>query len=408
MSFDVSPLQVHAVPLGSDARHVRLLRATGCVDVANERILREALTAGDDGTFAHVVIDVSDVSLLSAAGVRALLEHAEALAQQGRRLLLAGPSPLVIQILQVTQATQALDVFASVDAAVAACRVTGSSTSHAARPPESVDGVRVMPDGAAEAARLHQEIRDLRRQVRSRPLIAQAQGILQERYRLQGGEAAFALMRGASQQFNVKLRTIAEAVVRFDGPDDDSAVWFVGRQRTSPPPLGFLRGDSAGHSATIKALLAEALTCADSEMGDLQLTGANGALEMHHHHGFDQDFLDFFAHVDGERTACFQAAARRQYVMADVATDPVYPEPSRQVLLAAESRTVHSIPMAGRSHRVFGVYSVHLPRPGRPLSNGQERRLTTIGSQVGTWLEWYEHTVVRDALEHLHRSATGR
>ncbi|MFG2196597.1 ANTAR domain-containing protein [Streptomyces sp. NPDC048639] len=403
MSFEVSPLQVHAVPLGPDVRHVRLLRAQGSIDVANERILREALMAGDDGTFAHVVIDVSEVWLLSAAGVRALVQHAELLAQQGRRLLLAGPSPLVVQILQVTQATQAMDVFGTVDAAVEACKVNGTPKP---RPRDAVNGVEVKPDAAEQAARMRKEIHHLRRQARTRPLIAQAQGILQERYRLQDGEAAFALLRDASQRSNVKLRTIADAVVRLPGPDNGSRVWFARRDRTGPPPLGFLRSGSEGHGYTVRAVLSEALMCSDSELGDLQLTGPSGGLEMHHHHGFDQDFLDFFAHVDGEETACFQAASRREYVMADVATDPVFPEASRQALLAARSRTVHSIPMTGHSRRVFGVFSVHLPRPGQLLSHGQERRLTSIGSEVGTWLDWYERTAVRDALEHLHRSAT--
>ncbi|MEU6084277.1 STAS domain-containing protein [Streptomyces sp. NPDC047108] len=409
MSFDVSPLQVHAVPLDTDIRHVRLLRVQGCVDVANESILREALTAGDDGTFAHVVIDVSDVTLLSAAGVRALVHHAEVLAEQGRRLLLAGPSPVLIQILQVTQATQAMDIYSSVDAAITAGRAGAvPAPPDAGRLPGAVNGVAFTRDVRDETARLRHEVRDLRKQARSRPLIAQAQGMLQERYRLPDGEAAFALLRDASQRFNVKLRTIADAVVRTPGPEPRDPVWFAGRERTAPPPLGFLPGGSGGHSNTIKAALAEALTCTNSEMGDLQLTGPGGGLEMHHHHGFDQEFLDFFAQVDGEETACFQAASRRAYVRADIATDPVFPEASRQMLLAARSRTVHSIPMTGDDRRVLGVFSVHLPAPGQLLSQGQERWLVTIGSQVGSWLEWYERTVVRDALEGLHRSATGR
>ncbi|NEB66390.1 ANTAR domain-containing protein, partial [Streptomyces fulvissimus] len=41
---------------------------------------------------------------------------------------------------------------------------------------------------------------DLRANLRTRPLIAQAQGILQERYGLRDAETAFDLLRDSSQQ----------------------------------------------------------------------------------------------------------------------------------------------------------------------------------------------------------------
>ncbi|WP_436843684.1 ANTAR domain-containing protein [Streptomyces hundungensis] len=60
-----------------------------------------------------------------------------------------------------------------------------------------------------ELARLREEAHHLRAQVRTRPLISQAQGILTERYRLPDAESAFALLRLASQHRNVKLRVLA-------------------------------------------------------------------------------------------------------------------------------------------------------------------------------------------------------
>ena len=54
---------------------------------------------------------------------------------------------------------------------------------------------------------------DLDQALVTRELIGQAQGILIERHRLTGGQA-FALLVGASQHRNVKLRDLAEDLVR--------------------------------------------------------------------------------------------------------------------------------------------------------------------------------------------------
>ncbi|MFI1044212.1 ANTAR domain-containing protein [Streptomyces griseoruber] len=58
-----------------------------------------------------------------------------------------------------------------------------------------------------EVLRLRAEVRALRARGRARPLISQAQGMLQERYALPDADGAFTLMRRASQRYNVKLRT---------------------------------------------------------------------------------------------------------------------------------------------------------------------------------------------------------
>ncbi|WP_239110737.1 ANTAR domain-containing protein, partial [Streptomyces microflavus] len=63
------------------------------------------------------------------------------------------------------------------------------------------------PEGAApgraegrSGPRGESEVHDLRANLRTRPLIAQAQGILQERYGLRDAETAFDLLRDSSQQ----------------------------------------------------------------------------------------------------------------------------------------------------------------------------------------------------------------
>ncbi|MEU0220521.1 ANTAR domain-containing protein [Streptomyces sp. NPDC006265] len=74
--------------------------------------------------------------------------------------------------------------------------------------------------------RLRAEVRDLRARARVRPLISQAQGIVQQRYALPDGESTFALMQRASQRYHVKLRTLAGGLVTAPRPDGPEKLWF--------------------------------------------------------------------------------------------------------------------------------------------------------------------------------------
>ncbi|MFJ8468963.1 hypothetical protein [Streptomyces swartbergensis] len=47
-----------------------------------------------------------------------------------------------------------------------------------------------------------------------------------------------------------------------------------------------------------------------------------------------------------------------------------------------------------------------MDRPVQGLTTAQAEALDTVGGQAGRWLAWHDHTVVLDALEHLH--ALGR
>jgi hypothetical protein len=75
---------------------------------------------------------------------------------------------------------------------------------------------------AAEVAVLRAEITDLRRALASRPTIEQAKGVLMLRFHF-GPETAFAVMKRVSQDNNIKLREVAQAIV-------------AAAQRTAAPP----------------------------------------------------------------------------------------------------------------------------------------------------------------------------
>jgi len=264
---------------------------------------------------------------------------------------------------------------------------------------------------------LRREVLILRAQLRSRPLISQAQGILQERYRLPDADAAFGLLRDSSQRYNVKLRNLAAAVVAAPRPEPGAAQWFPHRARRPSPTLRFLPGvrpDRLDRNTVLRTVLSRALAVGATGMGNVQVVDPGmGGLRIEEHQGFGEEFLDFFAHVesahaDGTGTICALAAERGTRVASRISTDPIFSEQAREVILATGSRMAHSVPMLGASGRCVGVFSLHQPGPPRDLTDSQASRLEGIAGQAGRWLEWHQRTVVLDALEHLHREASKR
>ncbi|POX42763.1 hypothetical protein C3486_04135 [Streptomyces sp. Ru73] len=257
----------------------------------------------------------------------------------------------------------------------------------------------------AELDQLRQEVRNLRAKVRTHPLISQAQGIVQERYRLPDAQSAFDLMKRCSQRHNVKLRELASAVVSVPRPDNDQALWFPGRSGRTPPALRFLPGhrpDKVSRSTVLKQVLHQALTFTGAQMGDLQTMDPLIGLRMEHHLGLNEDFLDFFAVVD-DGTPCSLAAQRQVRVVSDIATDPAVSEGAREMILAAGSRTAHSIPMVSAAGHTVGVFSLHLPRENQDLTRAQATALDAMARQAGQWLDWHQRTIVLNALEDLHQ-----
>jgi hypothetical protein len=267
-----------------------------------------------------------------------------------------------------------------------------------------------------ELERLREETRQLRARMRSRPTISQAQGMLRERYALPDEESAFALLQRASQQYNVKLRTLADAVVAVPRPDERESLWFPRRARHAEPRLSFTRTDRSGgpnRGEVLGAVLSQTLAVADAGMGNVQIADRRaGGLRIEKHTGLTADFVDFFAHVGEDGTACALAAQKvAQVTVQDVAADPVFSEPARSAILRAGSHACHSVPLTTASRVCVGMVSAHFDRTVRDLTPAQLRGLEIVGIEAGRWIAWYDHTVVRDALEYLHalgRGCSGR
>ncbi|MFJ9023427.1 ANTAR domain-containing protein [Streptomyces sp. NPDC102259] len=256
--------------------------------------------------------------------------------------------------------------------------------------------------------RWRQDDLDLRNRLYGHAGVTRAEGVLLQRYGLGSTDEAFALLKAASQQFNIKLSTLADAVVRTPAPDPDAELWFPGRVRRGPPALPGLpveRGHGTSQGAVVSAALQRVLSITQTPMGNVQLS-EKGRLRLARHTGLNRYFCDFFAFVDAPTTSCAQAAGqRRQVTVRDVESAPVFDEASRHAILQAGSRAAHSVPLVNRLGVPLGMVSSHHERPLKGFTHAELAALRQTGSDVGRWLAWHWNTVVLDALEQLHAAA---
>ncbi|MFD8391972.1 ANTAR domain-containing protein [Streptomyces sp. NPDC059680] len=117
--------------------------------------------------------------------------------------------------------------------------------------------------------------------------VARAEKLLVEHYGLPSQREAFDLLRHASQDFNIKLHTLADVAAHLPAPRVEAPTWMPGRSHGAAPPVPALRavgarGDSPG--AVLAAALRRTLSVTGAHMGNVQLV-ENGMLRMEKHVG---------------------------------------------------------------------------------------------------------------------------
>jgi anti-anti-sigma factor len=76
---------------------------------------------------ALIVVDMSQVSFLASIGMRTLLTNAKALALRGGRMVLAGPQPMVVEVLRLAGIHSLIPVCADIESAREALKATAGS-----------------------------------------------------------------------------------------------------------------------------------------------------------------------------------------------------------------------------------------------------------------------------------------
>lgn len=381
---------------------VALLRLGGEIDATASAELAARLNTAVDGRPEDLVMDLSKVTFLSTAGAEAVMAFAARCAAENRRLLVTGVSGQVQRLLGVVRAADTLEVHPTVEAAVAAYL-------DAADRPHDIPGRRDVRED--DPARLHAQIRRLRADLRTRPLVARAMGMLQGRYLLGDGDTAFALLRDGSQTHNLKLRSLAAEFVIAPPPASATAEWwFPDRVRTAPPPMTFsaqARQNHDNRSTVLEAVLRAGLARMRTEHGAIQLVDrVDGGLQLELQQGFPDDFADVFAYVDGDDSASAVAVRRgARVVVADVTRDPMYAGRPGEVLRQAGCCSAQVTPLIAPDGPALGTLITYDARPGHRPSTAEAAELDQVAREAGAWLDWHQRTIVLDALEFLHQRA---
>jgi hypothetical protein len=187
--------------------------------------------------------------------------------------------------------------------------------------------------------------------------------------------------------------------IRFnlDEPLLARRLYAATRELREIPELGLL----------LAKALENAMDLAGADRGNIQiLDSATGSLRIAAQHGFGAEFLDHFAVVDDDRSACGRAARQRaQTVILDVNADPGF-LPHRDIAASSAFRAVQSTPIIERTGRLLGVVSTHYPRPYAPSARDLEV-LKRYGYVVGEMVTHHLGTPSPPGVPRGLTSATG-
>lgn len=363
----------------ADPADIAVCAATGELDACSASALpARLLDAVGPGT-GCVVLDMAEVTLVSAAGARALTDLAATLAETGRRLLLARCRPTVRDIFEYAGSPHSVSDHPSVAEAVAAYRAEPASPARA-MPTERLVLLRKqagnLPDG-----------------LRTRPLIAGAIDELRERYRLPDNDSAFALLRHSSQRYNIKLRSLALAFLSAPPAKPQRPLWFGGRARPPAPSITFVsqHGRWPGNrGGFLNEVLDSALSIMDSEAGYVRLADDFlGGLQLESQRGLPREFGQSLASASPPTSDLGRELDPR----------------TRNTLHEQGLRYVYDVALRTEEYPGVGVVST-LHAGGPPCAtDDQSAALDVVSTQSAAWLHWYQRTVVPDALEHLHNAA---
>lgn len=176
--------------------------------------------------------------------------------------------------------------------------------------------------------------------------------------------------------------------------------------RPPPPPPHRPRSSQRARSVLLDALRDEACAITGTHMASVQLVdSSDDTLWLESHCGFPAEFVHHFAVVDGTTSPRGHAARRRQRIVVDdVATAPLFDEPSRAVVLSADCRSCQCTPIPGPTGGPQGMVSTHHAQPFHVYTLDELVALDTAVREAGAWLDRHRTATDRDALEDLHAS----
>src|SRR6202045_3097441 len=119
----------------------KILRVSGRIDFESALDFEHQINAMIQEPGDGYIIELSQVELLSSAGLRVMLSTAKRVAQRNASLALAAPSQVVRQVFEISHFNLLFKIFPTVPAAIAALK----GTTEAARPEESAQNSLLSP-----------------------------------------------------------------------------------------------------------------------------------------------------------------------------------------------------------------------------------------------------------------------
>ncbi|MFJ2854328.1 ANTAR domain-containing protein [Streptomyces rubiginosohelvolus] len=386
-----------------------VIRVTGTLDAEACAELEQQLQPHfhqADRQHQRVVLDMSDVHLISAAARRTL--HQLTAHLEAEPALVVGGHASVRTVLLQTNLV-GVQVHATLAEALAALPPAPAPPAPqpfgpAGAPPPADEG---------ESDALRTEVFGLRAKARTSAVVGTAQGILMARYGLPSAKAAFAQLRQSSQQFNVPLRVLASAVTAAPPPHNDTT-WFPGRPAHTPPLspefLTLHHTNPADRRQVLTALVYETVVRTEADAVEVHLTdpAQDDALFLEKHHRLTPAYADSAALVFDGPDICARARHHAAPVtVPDVITDTeLTGHRAGRLLTDAGTRSLHSTPLLTADGHCTGTLTLHWSKPGPGPSATQQKTLAELASQAAAWRSWYRRTIVLDALEHLHTQAS--
>ena len=150
-----------------------------------------------------------------------------------------------------------------------------------------------------------------------------------------------------------------------------------------------LTREGSDYTRNLNTVVDTAISIIGADKGNLQLLDpTTGVLTIAAQRGFDDPFLNFFALVRDDASAC--AAAMRsgeRVIVEDVRESEMFKgQPSRDVLIDAGVCAVISTPLVAITGNLLGIISTHFAAPHRPSE--RELHLTDLlARQMADYLE---------------------
>ena len=147
--------------------------------------------------------------------------------------------------------------------------------------------------------------------------------------------------------------------------------------------------EGSDHNRNLNAVLDTAIAIAGADKGNLQLLDpTTGALSIAAQRGFEEPFLNFFAAVRDDASACAAAMkSGERVIVEDVRESEIFAaQPSKEVLLDAGVRAVTSTPLLASTGNLLGMISTHFAKPHRPDERAL-RLMDLLARQTADYLE---------------------